>query len=70
MRLYYTNFIKIYFCPYFLEEASPKHKVRTLIHEVAHVELRVLDRPYYDPKLYSAQYHAFQPKVPSILKLV
>jgi len=64
MRLYYTDLIKIFVCPYFLEEDSYERKARTLIHEVAHIELLVLDRSYYDPKSYSARYQALTPRAP------
>jgi hypothetical protein len=62
MRLYYTNFVKIFVCPYFLEEDSMERKARNLIHEIAHLELLALDRSYYDPKSYSTRYHALMPR--------
>jgi hypothetical protein len=61
-RLYYTDFVKIYVCPYYLNEHRDERKVRTLIHEVAHMALLVVDRPYYDPKSYSSSYNALTPK--------
>lgn len=61
-RLYYTDFIKIYICPYYLSEHREERKLRTLIHEVAHMALLVVDRPYYDPKSYSSQYNALSPQ--------
>jgi hypothetical protein len=64
MRLYYTNFHKIYVCPYFLDEDSQERKARTLIHEVTHIELLVLDRSYYDPKSFSSRYQALTPRGP------
>jgi len=64
MRLYYTNYLTIYICPYFLEEDKDERKARTLIHEVAHIELFILDRSYYDPKSYSAHYQALTPRAP------
>jgi hypothetical protein len=69
MRLYYTNFIKIYVCPYFSEEDSIERKARNLIHEVAHIKLLSLDRSYYDPKSYSARYHALVPRGPAYTKI-
>ena len=69
MRLYYTNFISIYICPYFLEEDSVERKARNLIHEVAHQVLLALDRSYYDPKSYSAHYHDLMPRGSSYTKI-
>ena len=61
-RLYYTDFIKIYVCPYYLTEQREERKVRTLIHETTHMALLVVDRPYYDPKSYSSRYNALTPQ--------
>jgi hypothetical protein len=69
MRLYYTNFIMIHVCPYFLEEDSVERKARNLIHEVAHLELLALDRSYYDPKSYSARYHDLMPRGTAYTKI-
>jgi hypothetical protein len=49
MRLYYTDLLKLHVCPYFLTEGNDVRKARTLIHEMAHIALRVTDRPYYRP---------------------
>ena len=62
MRLFYTDFIRIYVCPYYLEEDRVERKARVLIHEVAHMALLVTDRPYYDPKSYSSVYNALSPR--------
>lgn len=62
MRLYYTDFVRIYICPYYMEEDKIERKARVLIHEVAHIALLVTDRPYYDPKSYSSQYNALTPR--------
>ena len=48
-RLYYTDLIRLYVCPYFFEEESELRKARTMIHEIAHMALLVTDRPYYRP---------------------
>lgn len=61
MRLFYTDGFTIHICPYISEESIPGRKERSLIHEVAHLALQVVDRPYYDPKSYSAQYQALTP---------
>lgn len=61
-RLYYTDFVKIYVCPYYFSEHREERKIRTLIHETAHMALLVVDRPYYDPKSYSSQYNALIPQ--------
>lgn len=61
-RLYYMDFVKIYVCPYYLSEHREERKVRTLIHETAHMALLVVDRPYYDPKSYSSLYNALTPQ--------
>ncbi len=62
MRLYYTDLVKVHICPYFKEEGSDGRKARVLIHEVAHMALFVVDRPYYDPKSYSSRYNALTPR--------
>ena len=49
MRLYYTDIISLHVCPYFLVETNDTRRARTLIHEFAHIALRVTDRPYYRP---------------------
>ena len=49
MRLYYTDLLHLYVCPYFFEEENELRKARTLIHEMAHAALLVADRPYYRP---------------------
>ncbi|MCJ7661794.1 MAG: M35 family metallopeptidase [Anaerolineales bacterium] len=61
-RLYYTDFVKIYVCPYYFSEHREERKIRTLIQETAHMALLVVDRPYYDPKSYSSQYNALIPQ--------
>ncbi len=61
-RLYYTDFVKIYVCPYYLSEHRDERKIRTLIHESAHIALLVVDRPYYDPKSFSSRYNALTPQ--------
>ncbi len=48
-RLYYTDLLKLHVCPYFLTEDNEIRKARTLIHEMAHNALLVMDRPYYRP---------------------
>ena len=49
MQLYYTDIISLHICPYFLIETNDTRRARTLIHEFAHIALRVTDRPYYRP---------------------
>ena len=61
-RLYYTDFLKMHFRPYFTNKHREERKVRTLIHETAHLALLVVDRPYYDPKSYSSRYNALTPQ--------
>lgn len=61
-RLYYTDFMKLYVCPYFVKEHRAERKVRTLIHETAHMALLVVDRPYYDPNSYSSRYNSLTPQ--------
>lgn len=48
-RLYYTDLVSLHVCPYFLAEPDETRRARTLIHEFAHIALRVTDRPYYRP---------------------
>ena len=49
MQLYYTDFARIHICPYFLEEDNELRLARDYVHEIAHVALKVLDRPYFFP---------------------
>lgn len=49
-RLYYTDLSRLYVCPYFFEEDNEGRKARTLIHEMAHMALLVVDRAYYYPE--------------------
>jgi hypothetical protein len=58
-RLYYTDLLRLYVCPYFFEEENELRKARTLIHEMAHMALLVTDRPYYRPT--SKQYAKLTP---------
>lgn len=60
MRLYYTDLLRLYVCPYFFEEENDLRKARTLIHEMAHAALLVADRPYYRPT--SKQYAELTPQ--------
>lgn len=66
-RLYYTDPYKLHICPYFLVETITSRKARSLIHEVAHLALPALDRPYYAPD--SAQYGALKPTAGWITEL-
>lgn len=59
-RLYYVDPIKLHVCPYFLTETIESRKARTLIHEVAHIAFKALDRPYFG--LGSEQYEALKPR--------
>lgn len=68
-RLYYTDFLKVYACPYFQEELRQERKVRTLIHETAHMALLVVDRPYYDPNSYSSRYNKLTPQGSWVTKI-
>jgi hypothetical protein len=62
MQLYYTDFRRIYVCPYFTQESDSTRKARNLVHELAHMKLLVYDRPYYDPRSYSSRYAALTPR--------
>lgn len=59
MTLYYTDFSKVYICPYILEEDDEQRIARDLVHEVAHMALVVFDRAYYYPN-----YSAYQKLTP------
>jgi hypothetical protein len=48
-RLYYTDMFKVYVCPAFRGDESQTRRARDLIHEVTHIALKTLDRPYYAP---------------------
>jgi hypothetical protein len=62
MRLFYTDFLKIHICPYYIGEDDSVRKARVLVHEVAHIALWAGDRPYYHPKSYSASYNELAPR--------
>lgn len=47
MRLFYTDFIHVFACPFLLTEANPDRVARDLVHETAHMALLVVDRAYY-----------------------
>jgi hypothetical protein len=59
MRLYYIDLIKLHVCPYFKTEDNEVRKARTLVHEMTHKALLVMDRPYYRPT--SKQYAELTP---------
>ncbi len=61
-RLYFTDLLKLHVCPYFFSESNDTRKARTLIHEYAHIALRVKDRPYYRPT--SKAYAQLTPRGP------
>jgi len=61
-RLYFTDLLKLHVCPYFFRESDDTRKARTLIHEYAHIALRVKDRPYYRPT--SKAYAQLTPRGP------
>jgi hypothetical protein len=48
-RLYYTDYISLHVCPFFFQETNENRQARELVHEYAHIALRVKDRPYYRP---------------------
>lgn len=58
-RLYYTDLLQLFVCPYFFEEKNELRKARTLIHEMTHIALLVSDRAYYRPT--SKQYAELTP---------
>jgi hypothetical protein len=60
MRLYYTNFISVFACPYLETEENTSRIARDLVHEVAHIALKVLDREYYHET--SSAYKALTPR--------
>jgi hypothetical protein len=45
-RLYYNNLFTVFVCPAFRADHSDTRRARDLVHEVSHVALRALDRPY------------------------
>ncbi len=53
-RQFFTDFNTIFICPHFLEEDNSQRIHRDLVHEITHLALIVLDRPYYgvDPSTY------------------
>lgn len=67
MQLYYTDIVSLHVCPYFLVEANDTRRARTLIHEFAHIALRVTDRPYYRPT--SKRYAELTPRGPQAAQL-
>lgn len=58
-RLLYTDLSRLYVCPFFFEQENDARKARNLIHEMAHIALLVVDRPYYVPS--SKQYAELTP---------
>ena len=58
-RLIYTDLSRLYVCPFFFEQENDARKARKLIHEMAHISLLVVDRPYYIPD--SEQYAELTP---------
>jgi hypothetical protein len=58
-RLYYTDMFKVYVCPAFRGDETQTRRARDLIHEMSHISLKVLDRPYYAPS--SADYAELTP---------
>ncbi len=62
MRLYYTDFIEVHVCPYFMTDARTRRLARDLVHEVTHSALLALDRPYYSPG--SSAYRQLTPRGP------
>jgi hypothetical protein len=58
-RLLYTDLSRLYVCPFFFEQENDARKARNLIHEMAHIALLVVDRPYYVPT--SEQYAELTP---------
>jgi hypothetical protein len=47
MGLYYTDFNKVYVCPYMNSETNGTRIARGLVHETAHMAFVVFDRAYY-----------------------
>jgi hypothetical protein len=62
MRLYYTDLFKIHVCPYFATETRTDRLARQLVHEMTHIALLVVDRPYYYPT--SSAYATLTPRGP------
>jgi hypothetical protein len=60
MRLYYTDLVKIHVCPYFATETRDERMARQWVHELTHIALLVVDRPYYQPV--STAYAALTPR--------
>jgi len=47
MTLYFTDFYRIYVCPYMVTEERTERIARSMVHEVAHMSLLVFDRAYF-----------------------
>ena len=47
MRLFYTDFLRVYVCPFMETETRDARVARDLVHEVAHMALLSVDRAYY-----------------------
>ena len=52
MRLFYTDFLRVYVCPFMETETREARVARDLVHEVAHMALLSVDRAYYYEKLH------------------
>ena len=61
-RLFYTDLHKIFVCPYFTTEESNGRKARVLIHEIVHMALLSVDRPYFHKNTHSTRYQALTPR--------
>lgn len=66
-RLYYTDLVRVHVCPYFASETRSKRLARQLVHEVVHIALLVVDRPYYYPT--SSAYAELTPRGPRSAQL-
>jgi hypothetical protein len=59
-RLYYTDLVSIHICPYAATETRTERLARQWVHELVHISLLVVDRPYYQPV--STAYAALTPR--------
>jgi hypothetical protein len=66
-RLYYTDLVRVHVCPYFASETRSKRLARGFVHEVVHIALLVVDRPYY--RRTSSAYAELTPRGPRSAQL-
>jgi hypothetical protein len=66
-RLYFTYWRYVHVCPFFVEDPNPQWMASVLVHELAHIALKVNDREYYNPT--SEAYASLTPRGPQVTQV-